>query len=130
MWLNKKGFTLLELMIVVIIIGILAAIALPRYVDTIERARMSEALGNLDVIRSAMQRYWAEQLGWAGTGTYVGATFANLDIDDPNADANRMFNYALSGLGVNAFTATATRTTDATRTVSITEAGTIVRAGY
>ena len=40
---NKKGFTLLELIIVIIVIGILASIAMPRYMRVAERARVTEA---------------------------------------------------------------------------------------
>jgi prepilin-type N-terminal cleavage/methylation domain-containing protein len=129
MWLNKKGFTLLELMIVVIVIGILAAIAMPRYIDTIERARMAEALSNLDVIRASEKRYWAEQLGWSGTGTYTNSIDA-LDIDNPNNEPNRLFTYSITGAGAAGFTATAVRVGDATRYVSINQDGTIVRTGY
>lgn len=113
MLLNKRGFTLLELMIVVIIIGILASIAIPQYIKTIERARAAEAFANLDSIRSAMQRFWTDQLARTGTGTYAGAILAagagQLDIDDPNNAAFRYFDYSLGGLGAAAFTATATR---------------------
>lgn len=56
----KKGFTLLELITVVIIIAILAVIALPQFFMTAEKARSSEATHILGVIRSAQLRYYAE----------------------------------------------------------------------
>lgn len=54
---NKKGFTLLELLVVVLIIGILAAVALPQYKKSVEESKVSEALMNIAVIEGAGQRY-------------------------------------------------------------------------
>ena len=60
---NQKGFTLIELMIVVAIIGILAAIALPKFADMLEKSREGATKGNLTAIRSAMNMYTADQSG-------------------------------------------------------------------
>jgi type IV pilus assembly protein PilA len=62
---NKKGFTLIELMIVVAIIGILSAIAIPNFVNFRYKAKTSEAKANLGAIRSCQEAYKAE------TETYV-----------------------------------------------------------
>ena len=57
---NRKGFTLVELMIVVAIIGILAAIAIPNFLDFRLKAKTSEAKSNLGAIRSTEVAYFAE----------------------------------------------------------------------
>lgn len=56
----QGAFTLIEIMIVVIIIGVLAGIAVPLYSKTVERARISEAVGVLGSIRDAEIRYALE----------------------------------------------------------------------
>ena len=65
---KSKGFTLIELMIVVAIIGILAAIAIPRFANLIDRAREARTQGNLGSIRSALAIcYGATDGTWSAT---------------------------------------------------------------
>ena len=66
---SKRGFTLIELMIVVAIVGVLAAIALPAYRDYTKRARMSEVLHAFDAIAMGANEYHSV-LGFFPTATY------------------------------------------------------------
>ena len=61
---NKKGFTLIELMIVVAIIGILAAIAIPKFADLINKSKEGATKGSLSSVRSAIQVYYGDNEGW------------------------------------------------------------------
>ena len=63
----KKGFTLLELMIVVAIVGLLAAVAIPKYGDLLEKANLGATLGNLASLRSAVSIYYGSYMAYPGT---------------------------------------------------------------
>ena len=66
---NKKGFTLIELMIVVVIIGILAALAIPRFTQASARAKEKEADGILKQVYTLQQTYYANNGTYAGNFT-------------------------------------------------------------
>jgi len=84
---DQKGFTLIELMIVVAIIGILAAIAIPNFMRYQAKARQSEAKINLGAIGTNAEAWRAEN------NTYV-ATFANLGW---SATGTTRYDYGYAG---------------------------------
>ncbi len=71
---NQRGFTLIELVIIIILIGVLAAVAVPRYVDLRENAVMASAQATLDAGRAAIMLDFSDQV--LNNGTYVDV-FAN-----------------------------------------------------
>jgi len=74
--LNKKGFTLLELLVVVIIIGILAGIALPQYKRTVVKSQASQALSILQSLQQSYKSYYLVNGQWSNS-------FNTLDITIP-----------------------------------------------
>ena len=60
----RHGFTLIELMIVVLVVAIVATIAMPHYEQVLLKARAAEVVGQMDAIRVAAYNYFLENEGW------------------------------------------------------------------
>ncbi|MDD2688766.1 MAG: prepilin-type N-terminal cleavage/methylation domain-containing protein [Candidatus Omnitrophica bacterium] len=111
----RKGFTLIELIVVVIVIGILATIAVPQYMRATERAKGGKARHALGVLASAEKMYRADKdtympaaAGALNNSTGLGAYVEMADIDTDSTSTTGDWAIATTG-AVNGFTATATR---------------------
>ena len=89
------GFTLIEIMISVAIVGILTAVALPAYRDYVLRARLTEAFSALAAIQPAAEQLWSNTRSFATVASVLPANTAG-------------FTYAASSLTVSSYTVTAT----------------------
>ena len=96
------GFTLTELLIVVIIIAVIATLSLPMLLKTIEKAKVGEAISNLNLIRTGQKIYFLEK-GWFTD------TMGDLNIENPNDQASRYFYYTIPSADSSDFTANAER---------------------
>ena len=125
----QKGFTLIELMIVIAIIGILAVIALPAYQDYTARAQVSEAITLMEGQKSAVVEYYADKGKWptnnaeAGIATNTsiqGKYVAQVDVGANGvitakmkaADVNKEITSKTVSLTPNASTTTGGKTVD------------------
>lgn len=102
-----SGFTLVELMITVVIIGILATIAVPLYMRSVERSQCAQAIQVLKTMRNAALSFYNENETFAGMSEpnledQVGANFYS-DGSNPN------WSYAITAATATQLTLTATR---------------------
>lgn len=106
---SQKGFTLIELMIVVAIIGILAAVALPAYQDYTKRAHVSEGMNLGASAKSAVTEYYTSQAALPTTNTAAG-----LPADGTDITGNAVKSVAIGAGGAITVTFNAKVTDDAT----------------
>lgn len=99
----QKGFTLIELMIVVAIIGILAAVALPAYQDYTARAQVSEAMVLADGARSTVTEYWSNNGGFASSNASYGlasaASITGKYVVSVTVDSDGLISTKMRGAG-------------------------------
>ena len=151
---NVKGFTLLELLIVIVILGVLAGLAIPMYQAQIERSRGQEARNALMATRESALRFFSTNGAYTAmtlpttvasegvAGVLNGACNAATCLDfDPNSGydgtagyvgtgGQRMhFYYTVSGVAANTFTINAIRNNSENFTAGVLDKCTIIELG-
>ena len=106
---NNKGFTLIELIMVTIILGILAAVAVPRYMGTVNQAEAAAEKAVVDALRAAVENYSTQEFLEKGRYDYPENPFTLVDVDGYNgnnaytggtlADGDGSWAYTVTGDG-------------------------------
>lgn len=126
---NRSGFTLLEIIVVIIIVGVLASLALPRFFSTVEYSKATEAMQTLGIVRQSIERCYLT------TSTYAAPcdNFNSLDVENPSNSPNNHFTYAI-GSAAGTYAIVALRNTrdggDGTSLIMLTFNGaTVTKSG-
>jgi type IV pilus assembly protein PilE len=98
---STRGFTLIELMIVVAIVGILAMVAYPSFMEQVRKSRRSDAIGALAQIQQAQERWRANNTTYT-----TDLSSAGLKVSNPSSG---YYTLAVSGVSATGYTATATK---------------------
>jgi type IV pilus assembly protein PilE len=98
---NQRGFTLVELMITVAVIGLLSAIAYPSYQQQVAKGRRTDAKQSLLELSQKLERYYTER------GTYANATLGAGGIY-PNVSSGGYYSLAITAQSADGFTVRAT----------------------
>lgn len=127
--LHRNGFTLIELMVTVAIVGILAGIAYPSYQDSVMKSRRADAKGALLGFANAMERHFTQNNTYLGAGTTGGNTGTPtiFSTTSPVGGGTPYYNLTLNVATANTYTLNAAPTgvqaNDKCGTLSLTQTG-------
>ena len=103
---NNKGFTLIELIMVTIILGILAAVAVPRYMGTVNQAEAAAEKAVVDALRAAVENYSTQEFLSKGRYDYPANPFTLVDVDGYSTTNSYTGGLLVDGDGSWAYTVT------------------------
>ena len=123
---RNSGFSLVEILIIAVIVGILSTIAIPNYARTMERSKCSQAMEILTNMRQAALLYFNENETFSGMDAAALETQANADFD--TTDENSYWNFSVTAAGATSFTLQGIRTASAGHpnnglTITVNETG-------
>lgn len=117
----KRGFTLLELIVVIVILGVMATLAVTQYSKMVEKSRGAEARTALGAIRTNEAAYMQQKASCSATNADAG-----IGVDFPSAcTTTHYFSYGGLEASANTFTAVATRCTSGGKNPDYSSAGTV-----
>lgn len=102
-----SGFTLIELMIAILVMGVLTAIALPSYRDYVTRGKITEATSNLADLRVKLEQYFQDNRTYAAVGVNPAPCAAD-SLSVPPPAGTKYFTFTCTDLTATTFTVTAT----------------------
>jgi len=105
---NNKGFTLIELIMVTIILGILAAVAVPRYMGTVNQAEAAAEKAVVDALKAAVENYATQEFLSKGRYDYPDNPFTLVDVDGYSTTNSYTGGLLVDGDGSWAYTVTST----------------------
>ena len=94
---RHNGFTLIELMIVVVILGLLAALAIPRYFEAVKKSKIAEAKTILKQIWKCDQVYYQEFGFYHGEAVDIGEGLPGMDFDKVSGRPRFVYSIAMTG---------------------------------
>lgn len=120
----KQGFTLMEVLIVIVVLGVLVGLAVPNYFRTVEKTRSNEAIANLKTIHMGQKIYRVDNNTFYGPSSSLSSINQNLNTDV----TEEFYSLAITHADATTFEATASRV-GGTKVFTIDETGNISESG-